>query len=175
MKQRSLQEKTSLFNIYEKNLFMNYQSDPIFVLLQFKSFQTNQLNLVKAQLKALPGQPVLQLLQPKKLSFLQNYSNSSTFVLRCASVETFQQIFELKHFENATFVPFQKSPLECLVLGGFFQNHFLNVYQLFQLFKFKKSKLNILGNLNKTQKLVYFLKQRLVTLPLLCKKANNGN
>jgi hypothetical protein len=112
---------------------MNYQSDPIFVLLQFKSFQTNQLNLVKAQLKALPGQPVLQLLQPKKLSFLKNYSNSSTFVLRCASVETFQQIFELKHFENATFVSFQKSPLECIVLGGFFSKPFSKCLSTFSV------------------------------------------
>ena len=175
MKQKSLHQKTPLFNIYDKNLFMNYQSDPIFVLLQFKSFKTNQLTTVKAQLKTIPDKPVLQLLQPNTYSFLKKYSKSSTFVLKCASVETFQQIFEKKHFENATFAALQQSTLECLVLGGFFQEHFLTVHQLLQLFQFKKSKLNILGNLNKTQKVVSFLKQRLVALPLLCKRANNGN
>ena len=87
----------------------------------------------------------------------------------------FNKFFQKKHFENATFAALQQSTLECLVLGGFFQEHFLTVHQLLQLFQFKKSKLNILGNLNKTQKVVSFLKQRLVALPLLCKRANNGN
>jgi len=152
---------------------MNSFSDPILVVCQLKSFQTNQINLLKQKLKGIDAHATIQRASERQTPF-SHLCKSSTFIFTFSDLTHVKNVFgEVRHL-NTSFVNMHSTGIECLVLGAFFQNQLLSVDELMGLASFESSKLNILGNLLKTVKLPIFLKQRLTRLPFVL-KANNGN
>lgn len=148
-------------------------SDPILVVCQLKSFQTNQMNLLKKKLKRIDSHATIQLASQRKTPF-SHLCKSSTFVLSLSDFHCLKNVFGNIDTLQSAFVDIQSTGIECLVLGAFFQKQILSLEELMKLGSFETSKLNLLGNLSKMPKLSIFLKQRLSRLPFLL-KANNGN
>lgn len=148
-------------------------SDPIIVVCQLKSFQTNQMNLLKKKLKSIDSHAHIQLASQKTTLFAR-LCKSSTFVLTLSDYKSLNDVFGNMETLPSTFVDLQSTGIECLVLGAFFQNQALSLEEIIKLGSFKARKLNMLRNLSKMPKLPIFLKQRLQRLPFLL-KANNGN
>nr|AGR42871.1 hypothetical protein OtMtg00200 [Ostreococcus tauri] len=151
----------------------SFSTDPVIIFLQLKSFPVNQLNTLKKRLKALDNTASLRLAQNLTLP-LQDFCQSSTFILHLGSLKTLKTVFENVDPQAEKFFDIQVTGLECILLGGFFQDRFVSTTELHKLRTFDPSKVNILGNLTKNLKLPRLLKQRLVRLPMIL-QANNGN
>ena len=152
---------------------MNHISDPILIVLQLKSFQTNQLNLLKKNLKSIDLNSKIHLAKNLSKPF-ETFCQSSTFILSLSELRFLNKVFPKTISTQEKFLEMHSSGVECLILGGFFQDQTLDCVQLQKLLEFDRSKLNILAGLGKYPKFPLLLKKQLNRLQLIL-KANNGN
>ena len=146
--------------------------DPILLFLQFKSFQTNQMNDFKAKLSKIDPNASLHL--ANKFSNFPYFCKSSTFILSLPKVSYLEQIFVDEELKENSFIGLKFTQLECILIGVIFQNKKVNLDEVKKLFKLNLSSFQMLTTLAKTNRLVPFLKSHLTFLPILL-KANNGN
>ena len=146
--------------------------DPILLFLQFKSFQTNQMNDFKAKLSKIDPNASLHI--ANKFNEFPYFCQSSTFILTLPKVDYLEQIFVAEELKENVFIELKSTQLECIVVGAIFENKNINLNELKKLFKLNLSSFQILAGLAKTNKLVPFLKSHLTFLPMIL-KANNGN
>lgn len=152
---------------------MNHMSDPILIVLQLKSFQTNQLNLLKKNLKSIDLKSKIHLAKNLSKPF-ETFCQSSTFILSLSELRFLNKVFPKTISTQEKFLEMHSSGIECLILGGFFQGQTLDCVQLQKLLEFERSKLHILKGLGKYPKFPLLLKKQLSRLQLIL-KANNGN
>ena len=156
----------------KKKDHMKSFEDPILLFLQFKSFQTNQMNDFKAKLSKIDPNASLHI--ANKLNEFPYFCKSSTFILTLPKVDYLEQIFVAGELKENVFIELKSTQLKCIVVGAIFENKNINLNELKKLFKLNLSSFQILAGLAKTNKLVPFLKSRLTFLPMIL-KANNGN
>lgn len=156
----------------KKKDHMKSFGDPILLFLQFKSFQTNQMNDFKAKLSKIDPNASLHL--ANKFNEFPYFCKSSTFVLNLPKVSYLEQIFVAEELKENVFIELKSTQLECILVGVIFENKNISLNQLKKLFKLNLCSFQILAALAKTNKLVPFLKSRLTSLPMIL-KANNGN
>ena len=153
---------------------MNSFNDPIILALQMKAFKTNQFNKFKTLIKQIDPKAKVKLTTSHENKSLQTLCQSSTFFLECSSLSKLVSLVKKDAFTQLTFFEFEGTQLECIFLGGFYQNQALDWYQLKILLSSTDSKLKVLGCLSKTPQLS-LLYGRVVWRFLSVVKASNGN
>jgi hypothetical protein len=153
---------------------MDYSNDPISVVLQIKTFKTNQLNQFKKFLQHVDPKANVSLIQKKMKLPLHHLCQSSTFMLTCSSLDKLKVLFQHIDLKENKFFVFDFGNLECIVLGGSYQGQVLDFFQIQSLLQFNLSKVNMLGALSKRPKVLRVLKHVLARL-IVVLKANNGN
>ena len=107
--------------------------DPILLFLQFKSFQTNQMNDFKAKLSKID--PNVSLHLANKFSNFPYFCKSSTFILSLPKVSYLEQIFVDEELKENSFIGLKFTKLECILIGVIFQNKKVNLDEVKKLFK----------------------------------------
>ena len=143
---------------------------PITIILQMKALKTNQFNQLRQFIKKIDPQASLNLKtqQPS----LENLAQSSTFFLKSSSLKLLASCIQKDSIKDNGFFDLHKSKI--VILGGFYQNQQLDLYQLRNVLEFNPSKMDVLGSLSKRPRILVVYKQVLSRIFSIL-KANNGN